>query len=202
MYDRYVREAIFEPLGMRDSWIGMPADRHRAYAERIAPMHATEFEPIPHPYWPWAGTAEACALCRPGGSAWGPARELGRFYAALLAGGSADGHSILRPATVEWLRTRHLVGMLDETFNIRLDRGLGVVVDSKRYGSASAWFGSHCSEETFGHGGFRCSVGFADPTHRLAVAIVFNGMPSDAAHEARIRATLDGLYGDLGLAAS
>jgi CubicO group peptidase (beta-lactamase class C family) len=201
-YDRYVREAIFEPLDMHDSWVGMPADRHQAYGERIAPMHATEFEPIPHPYWPWAGTVEACALCRPGGSAWGPARELGRFYAALLAGGSSGGHRILLPATVELLRTRHLTGLLDETFNIRLDRGLGVVVDSKRYGSGSAWFGSHCSEDTFGHGGFRCSVGFADPTHRLAVAIVFNGMPSDAAHEVRMRATLDALYTDLGLAAS
>jgi CubicO group peptidase (beta-lactamase class C family) len=115
---------------------------------------------------------------------------LGRFYAALLAGGASGGHRILLPATGELLRTRHLTGLLDETFNIRLDRGLGVVVDSKRYGSGSAWFGSHCSEDTFGHGGFRCSVGFADPTHSLAVAIVFNGMPSDAAHEARMRETL------------
>lgn len=37
----------------------------------------------------------------------------------------------------------------------------------------------------------------ADFAHALAVAIVFNGMPSDAAHAARMRATLDALYEDL-----
>jgi CubicO group peptidase (beta-lactamase class C family) len=198
-YRRYVREAIFEPLGMMDSWIGMPADRHRLYGDRIAPMHATELEATPHPYWPWAGSAEACALCRPGGSAWGPARELGRFYDALLAGGVWQGRQILRPETVRLMTARHITGMLDETFHVHLDRGLGVVVDSKRHGPGADWFGSHCSDQTFGHGGFRCSVGFADPAHLLAVAIVFNGMPSDAAHAARTRATLDALYTDLGL---
>src|SRR5262245_6969450 len=84
-YSRYVREALFEPLGMLDSWIGMPAERHQRYGERVVPMHATELEPIEHPYWPWAGSTEACGMCRPGGSAWGPAREIGRFYEALLA---------------------------------------------------------------------------------------------------------------------
>lgn len=198
-YRRYVREAIFEPLGMTDSWVGMPADRHRVYGDRIAPMHATEVEPIPHPYWPWAGSAAACAICRPGGSAWGPARELGRFYEALLAGGEWQGRRILQPETVELMTARHTAGKLDETFNVRLDRGLGVVVDSKRYGPGADWFGSHCSNGTFGHGGYRSSVAFADPAHALAVAVVFNGMPTDAAHEARMRETLDALYSDLDL---
>jgi len=199
-YRHYVREAIFEPLGMTDSWVGMPVDRHRLYGDRIAPMHATEVEPIPHPFWPWTGSEEACAICRPGGSAWGPARELGRFYEALLGGGTRQGCRILRPETVELMSSCHTTGMLDETFNVRLDRGLGVVVDSKRYGHGADWFGSRCSDRTFGHGGFRCSVGFADPAHGLAVAVVFNGMPSDAEHGARIRETLDALYTDLGLA--
>ena len=32
-FDRYVREEIFEPLGMADSWIGMPPERYLAYQE-------------------------------------------------------------------------------------------------------------------------------------------------------------------------
>jgi CubicO group peptidase (beta-lactamase class C family) len=198
-YDRYVREAIFEPLGMDDTWIGMPIERHRAYGDRIAPMHATELEPMPHPYWPWAGSAEACAVCRPGGNAWGPARELGRFYAALLNDGAWQQRRILQPESVSLMTACHSAGMLDETFQIRLDRGLGVVLDSKRYGAGSAWYGPRCSERTFGHGGYRCSVGFADPVHRLAVAVIFNGMPSDAAHETRMHDLLEALYADLGL---
>ena len=199
-YRRYVREALCEPLGIIDSWVGMPADRHLAYGDRIAPMHATESEPIPHPYWPWAGSPDACALCRPGGSAWGPARELGRFYEALLAGGEWRGRRVLHPQTVELMIARHTTGMLDETFGVCLDRGLGVVVDSKRHGLGSDWFGPCCSERTFGHGGYRCSVGFADPAHGLAAAVIFNGMPADALHEARMRETLNALYSDLGLA--
>jgi len=31
-YSQYVREEIFEPLGMRDTWLGMPLERHREYA--------------------------------------------------------------------------------------------------------------------------------------------------------------------------
>lgn len=198
-YRQYVRQAIFEPLGMLDSWIGMSGDQHRRYGDRIAPMHATEIAPMPHPYWPWSGSQEACAICRPGGSAWGPARELGRFYEALLAGGAWRDRRILQPESVAMMTARHTTGMLDETFKVRLDRGLGVVLDSKRYGPGSDWFGAHCSEQTFGHGGFRCSVGFADPAHGLAAAVIFNGMPSDAAHEARVRDTLDALYADLQL---
>ena len=197
-YPRYVREAIFEPLGMRDSWIGMPRERHRDYGDRIAPMHATEFEPMTHPYWPWAGSADACVLCRPGGSAWGPARELGRFYEALLMAGSWQGVRILQPASVAQMTTRQTRALFDETFQVPLDRGLGVVLDSKHYGVGSAWFGTRCSEQTYGHGGFRCAIAFADPARRLAAAVLFNGMPTDVAHAARVRAVLDALYADLG----
>ena len=196
-FDRYVREAIFEPLDMHDSWVGMPAERHGDYGDRVAVMHATTADgPVPHPYWPWTGTAEGCAMCRPGGSAWGPIRELGRFYEALLNGGGG----VLRPQSVEALTTRHTVGLLDRTFGVALDRGLGVVIDSKRHGPGADWYGSHCSSRTFGHGGFVSSVGFADPQHGLVVALVFNGMTDQARHDARMRTTLNGLYADLGLA--
>ncbi|MGH3053562.1 MAG: serine hydrolase domain-containing protein [Gaiellaceae bacterium] len=198
-FERYVREAIFEPLGMHDSWVGMPAERHRGYGDRIAAMHMTTGDGLtPHPFWPWAGTAEGCALCRPGGSAWGPIRELGRFYEALLAG----GRNVLRPQTVEALTTRHTVGLLDRTFGVPLDRGLGVVVDSKHHGPGADWFGPHCSPRTFGHGGYVSSVGFADPEHGIAVALVFNGMTDQPRHDARVHATLGAIYNDLGFSAS
>jgi CubicO group peptidase (beta-lactamase class C family) len=61
-------------------------------------------------------------------------------------------------------------------------------------------YGHHASPRTFGHSGYRSSTGFGDPVHGLAVALAFNGTPSDEAHERRIRAVLDGVYEDLGLA--
>jgi hypothetical protein len=36
-----VREEIFLPLAMEDSWVGMPASQLRAYGPQIVPMYDT-----------------------------------------------------------------------------------------------------------------------------------------------------------------
>jgi len=141
-FDRFVRAAVLEPLGMDDSWIGMPAERWRDYGARIAPL------------WNTAGAAEAgnergegspsghgwtreerVTRPSPGGNGRGPVRELGRFYETLLAGGALHGRRVLRPQTVEALTARHRVGMFDHTFRHELDWGLGFIPDNKHYGA-------------------------------------------------------------------
>ena len=84
-YDRYVREEIFLPLGMRDSWFAMTAERYRAYGDRIGIMHKTDTESGPLD----AGldSEVSAGAIRPAGGGRGPARELGRFYEMLLGGG-------------------------------------------------------------------------------------------------------------------
>jgi CubicO group peptidase (beta-lactamase class C family) len=202
-YPQYVREEIFAPLGEPDAWIGMPEEVHRAYGDRIAAMHqGGPPGPRPHLYAVWRGGARACAMCRPGGNGWGPIRALGRLYEALLAGGAGPKGRLLTPSGVEALAARHTAGLVDRTFGVALDRGLGVVVDSKRHGEGADWFGPHASERTFGHAGFQSSVAFADPEHGLAVAIVWNGMIETERHAERARRTLAALYEDLGLARS
>jgi len=203
-YSRYLREEIFEPLGMRDTWIGMPEEQHREYFvnDRIAPMHLATgvAKPLPHPFAMWRDSADALSVCRPGGSARGPIRELGKFYEATLAGGG----NLIRPQTVEALSARHVVGMRDHTFGYPLDRGLGVTIDSKQYCLSAAWYGNRCSRRAWGHAGYVSSVGFVDPEHRIVVALVFNGMleSQEGRHNARTIATLDALYEDLGIAAA
>jgi CubicO group peptidase (beta-lactamase class C family) len=201
-YSQYVREEVFEPLGMRDTWLGMPLERHRDYAteNRIAPMHFATglMKPIPHSYTFWSNSAEALGVCRPGGSARGPIHDLGKFYEAMLAGGG----NVVRPQTVEAISARHLVGMRDRTFGYPLDRGLGVVVDSKQYCNSATWFGTRSSSRTWGHAGYVSSVGFVDPQNRVVVTLVFNGMleSQENRNDARMISTLDAVYSDLGLA--
>lgn len=199
-YSRYVREEVFEPIGMQDTWLGMPEDRHQAYGDRIAPMHfaATFKRPEPHRYWPWSASAQACAICRPGGSARGPIRELGKFYEAMLAG----GRGVISQRLLAEITSRHTIGLMDRTFGCRLDRGLGVVIDSKQYGAPSAWYGTRCSSRTWGHGGYLSSVGFADPQHRVVAALAFNGMleAEPAKHQERSIAVVDAVFEDLGVA--
>lgn len=197
-----VRGEIFEPLGMADSWIGMPPARYRAYQEsgRIGAMWNTEEgKPKPHDW----DTEERCVNPSPGGNGYGPLRELGRFYEMLLGRGVWQGRRILLPQTVEAFTTPSRVGMTDVTFKHVLDWGLGFIINSVQYGAETVpyGYGHHASPRTFGHSGYRSSTGFADPEQGLAVALAFNGTPDNEAHEVRIRRVLDGVYEDLGLAA-
>lgn len=204
-YCRYVREEVFEPLGMLDSWVGMPVERYRELREeeRICPVFDTEAAPGGPPR-PQGWDSEAwCTGSHPGGNGYGPVGQLGRFYEMLLARGRAAGAAgpILSPQSVEALTARHRAGMLDRTFQHVLDWGLGFIVNSRQYGAATVpyGYGDHASPRTFGHSGYRSSAAFADPEAGLVVALAFNGTPSNDAHERRIRAVLGALYEDLGL---
>ena len=43
-FQEYVRNEIFLPIGMTDSWIGLPPERYRAYGDRIG-HHQHDAEP-------------------------------------------------------------------------------------------------------------------------------------------------------------
>jgi len=200
-FDRYVRERIFLPLGMDDCWIGMPAKRYREYAaaRRLGLLYNTEGAPPRQHTW----TEENRLVgIHPGGNGYGPVSQLARFYRMLLGRGSLEGTQVLSPQAVEALTARHRVGMVDQTFKHELDWGLGFILDSKRYGVETVpyAYGRLCSPRTFGHSGYRSSTAFGDPEHGLAVTLVMNGTPSAEDHERRIRAVLDAIYVDLGLA--
>jgi len=194
-YDRYVREAIFAPLGdAGDFWVGMPAADHAANRARIGTMWDAAKAPLaPHAYWAWTGSAESVALCRPGGSGWGTARAFARFWSALARGGAP----LLRSDTLECMSRASLPGVRDRVFGV-LNRGLGFVRDSKEHGAGSAWYGHRVSARAFGHAGYFSSVAFADPARGLAVALATNGI-APTANDARMHAALDALHEDLGL---
>jgi CubicO group peptidase (beta-lactamase class C family) len=199
-FSAYVREEVFEPLGMNDSWIGMPAEPYRFYKEsgRIGAMWNTEASPPVSHGW---DTEERCVRPSPGGNGYGPMWELGRFYEMLLGRGTLDGRRVLTPQSVEALTARHRAGMVDATFKHVLDWGLGFILNSVQYGAETVpyGYGHHASPRTFGHSGYRSSTGFADPENGLAVALVFNGTPANEGHERRIRAVVDAVFEDLRL---
>jgi len=199
-FSRFVREEVFEPLAMLDSWIGMPRERYLAYGSRLGKMFDAERSPPAARTWDREVHVVGCS---PGGNGYGPIRELGRFYEMLLARGTWEGRRLLRAPTVEALTVPHRVGMLDQTFRQKLDWGLGFIVNSQHYGAElpAYGYGRHASRRTFGHSGFQSSTGFADPVHGLAVALVVNGTPGDRRHSLRFREITEAIYEDLGLVA-
>ena len=219
-FESYAREEIFEPLGARDCWIGMPAQRWREYGARMAPMFdvvasaeegaekaageapRAAASPPPVPVENGATAEARLVVPAPGGNGCGPIRELARFYQMLLAGGALAGRRLLRRETVEALAARHRVGLIDATFRARLDWGLGVIVNSAHYGEPEMpyGYGPFAGPRTFGHSGARSSTAFADPDAGLVVALAVNGMPADDVHRQRFDRLMAALYRDLGLA--
>jgi len=190
-FSRFVREEVFEPLGMTDCWVGMPADRAGAYAGRLGTMHDTSGdEPVPRAELD--GEA-ALRRCSPGGGGRGPMRQLARLYEMLRRHGELDGVRVLTPQTVEAITARHRVGLHDHTFDVVTDWALGFNVD----GGA---MGPHCSRRAFGHGGAQSSLAFCDPEHGVVAALQTNGMPGNDRHYRRFFELTRALYVDLGLA--
>lgn len=205
-YVEYLRAEVLEPLGMDDTWVGMPRERYRAYVDagRLAPMYDTS-NGAPTPLG-WE-SEDRVVPPSPAGNGHGPMRQLGRFYEALLAGGRPPGGAaasrVLSPQAVAALTARHRTGFYDHTFRHVLDWGLGFILDSTRCGEGTVpyAYGTRCSSRTYGHSGARSSTGFADPEHGLVVALGTNGLAGEQAHQRRVRGVLDALYEDLGLPA-
>jgi CubicO group peptidase (beta-lactamase class C family) len=190
-FEQYVRDEIYEPLGMTDCWVGMPAARFAAYGDRIGTMHSTSSgAAIPLGMF---DTPEALRVCSPGGGGRGPVRQLARLYEAMLARGDLDGGRVLSPQSVEAITARHRVGLYDETFHAQCDWGLGFAVDAFA-------MGRHASPRAFGHGGALSAISFADPEHGLVAVVQTNGMCANDDHYLRLADITTTLYTDLELA--
>jgi len=195
--ERWVREQVLVPLGMRDSYMAMDEGTYRGYGQRIGYLYDTTFNP-PKPVLNY-DTELAAARARPSASMRGPIRELGRFYEMLRRGGELEGVRLLKEETVAAMTMRQRVGLYDQTFRQTIDWGLGVIVNSSHYGAGIPYqFGPYASRETFGHGGSQSSTGFCDPRRKLVVGLLFNGCPGEVAHDRRLRAVVKALYEDLG----
>ena len=94
--DRYLREHLFEPLGMADTGLVRP--------QRAAARLATGYELRrggPEPVTDYE------VVTTGGGAAWSTPRDMARYAAALLGGGSGEHGAILRPGTVQTMFAPH-----------------------------------------------------------------------------------------------
>ncbi len=179
-FDQFVRVEIFEPLGLMDSWIGMPPETFHSYGNRIAVI----------PGFPPSGTERWVTWGRPTGGGHGPIGELARFYQSLLE------HRLLSAPVVEAMTARQLCGSYDETLRAVVDRGFGVMQASSYAGHS---YGPHASNRCFGHGGKNWCVAFGDPVYGLAAGVYWNGRVDGDTHAERQTSLLGAIYEDLSL---
>src|SRR5829696_1631843 len=176
-YPHYLREEITRPLGLTDTYVGLPVPLEH----RVTKLHATDGIDE----WGLEGLRQLSRIplhriVVPGASGVSTARDMARFYAALAAGGALDGVRILRPETVTRMLQIEVDGEIDATFTVPVRRGLGFelggLADPRRH-----WPGATSTVKTFWHGGFGSSVCWGDADSGLAMAFLSNGMRRDEA---------------------
>jgi CubicO group peptidase (beta-lactamase class C family) len=132
-FDVFLRERIFDPLGMKDTAFYVPADKvarlaqvHVESADR--PLEAAAEQQLvlmPDPTTPPPGPSG-------GGGLYSTAEDYLRFCQMLLDGGTFGGTRLLAPRTVEMMRTNHLSDEALATYRPGLGFGLdfAVVMDA------------------------------------------------------------------------
>ena len=198
-YADVMRQDLFEPLGMTETWSAINATQYAEFGDRIGQIFAREKGELQPLNW---HTPERCAIASPGSNTRGPIRDLGRFYEMMLNRGVAANRQVLTSQTVDSIAARHRVGQFDLTLAHQVDFGLGVLIDSNQYGADTVpyGYGRYCSPRTYGHGGAQSSQGYCDPEQGLVVAYYFNGRPGEGQNSRRTRQLNDAIYQDLNIA--
>jgi CubicO group peptidase (beta-lactamase class C family) len=201
---KFLREEVFEPLGLEDIYLGLPDDP--ALEDRVAwcygepslsservvrtnpdgstTLRAKTLEvPAQYADQPELATAfnrpEIHRAVLPAANGIGTARDLAGVYAVLAMGGRQGDVRLvsadgLRAATAPTNRR----GDRDGTIGFPMRWATGFHVGAHGHGSTL---------DTFGHAGVGGQIGFADPTRELAVAFLCNGELDPAFLEWRFR---------------
>lgn len=196
--DTFVAEQLLGPLGMAGSHMGIPEPRQQELGQALAQVviGKTDRRPYAGPEVAerFNSPAEIAAV-NPSGGVRGPARDLGRFYDMLLAGGVWEGASLIDRRTVGLFTACHRWGMQDMTLmHAPLAWGLGFAL----HGNADIHRGA--SRRLFGHSGLVSSVGFADPAHGIACVIITTGLLEAMTNARRLREVSAGVLAACGAA--
>ncbi|GAB4558900.1 MAG: hypothetical protein Kow0047_04360 [Anaerolineae bacterium] len=177
-YVEYLREHIWEPLGMTDTAFDFADER----AGRMVPVEAVE--PVP-------GGEEALTYFRslaiPAGGLWSTASDLVRFGQAMLNGLKGRQRTIVSQAGIETMTRLQTAGIREFATGKPAAYGLGwgkPTPDAHTLGTPAA----------FGHGGATATLLWIEPDYDLVFVFLTNqwGQPNRVAHMA-LNATLAAL---------
>ena len=115
----FMRQEIFEPLGMRDTGFSVPDAKLPRLATVYSFAQGTGLTPVPND----PNVTRVPGLASGGGGLYSTARDYARFAQMLASGGSLNGARILAPSTVALMRTNHLSpALMDGRFGIGVQR--------------------------------------------------------------------------------
>ncbi len=174
-YDRFLRERLLQPLGMKDTMFN-PDDAHRARLARTYKTDEDTSELVPG-YNPFVTSdASVTHMVEPSGGLFSTAADMGRFYAMIANGGELDGVRILSARAVQDMTTPVMAGGKKQGYAV----GWQANIETQRSCPAMP-VGS------FGHGGAFATNGWIDPERRIVTVFMVqnvlvrdSGKPRDA----------------------
>lgn len=171
--DSFLRETIFEPLGMDDTHFYLPPDK----TGRLATVYSASKSGLKRAPEPGLGIGQGHYLKGPrvsfsgGAGLLSTAKNYARFLQMMLNGGSLDGRRVLSRKSVELMTVDHLNGI---PFRAGQGFGLGfsVVTDVGARGQPG-------SVGEFGWGGAYHSTYWVDPQEGLVVVYLTQLIPAN-----------------------
>lgn len=185
-----LRTEFLEPLGLEDTHLGLPGhlwSRHvpvrgHGGAGRVAQAFINR-RSTRQAVIPAAGVSTT-------------ARDLARFYQALLCDGELDGVRILRTATVEQARRPSSNGELDRFLGVPIRWAHGFQLGGPAPAPTEIRpMGRLSGPETFGHNGSNACIAWADPVRRLVVVYLTDVLSPGPAGARHMGAVSDAIIG-------
>ena len=160
----FARAKIFEPLGMADSYFGLP---DALTGRRVLRGPAAHDPDLDTPRWQQMAWGSA--------GAFSTALDMAAFGQMFLNGGAYGDHRILSPASVAAMTHDHLPGIearIDNEYFPEAWWGLGWSIHGRKTG----WCGGLYSPEAYEHWGSGGVYLWVDPTYDL-VGVYFGVIP-------------------------
>jgi CubicO group peptidase (beta-lactamase class C family) len=161
----FLRSEFLGPLRLRDTHLGLPAGLWR----RHVPVRGTDLPAVVTQAIVNRRRTRQAVIPAAGVSA--TARDVARFYQALLRGGELDGVRILEPSTIDEARRPSSDGELDRFVRLPIRWSQGFQLGGARPGPGMPPpMGRLSSTDTFGHNGSNCCLAWVDPGRQLVFA--------------------------------
>jgi CubicO group peptidase (beta-lactamase class C family) len=172
-FPTFLREEITGPLGMNDTYVGLPEELEGRVA-KLQPME--DVDDAGKGTVDMGNRPEVHRAVVPAGCGISTARDMARFYAMLAGRGELGDVRILRPETIELAATVAVDGEVDRTIGFKVRRGIGLNLGGMPDVPSS--MGAGATVRTFGHGGAGTSICWGDFDLGVGFAFIPNGFRS------------------------
>lgn len=185
-YTDFIRERVLDPLGLHSIFVGLPnSENSRVLPVEYSGQAMTEQDyanlGMPAPQKTEINEEILLAYNRPdvravgvpGAGGFATASDIALFYQALLHGG-LDDVSVWSAETLTGARAVRTGELIDRTFNVMANRGLGIIVCGDK-GREARGFADTNSALSFGHNGAGGQIAWADPATGISLAYLTPG---------------------------